>query len=139
MKRKAESLIYINGSNWSGGRCTAGATTAVVPSPPLHAARSPSRHLISSSALGVGGYCILMANRCLAAVSAPHAPLGEGRPSSRRQQQGRASFESSSGLAAKRQQADQDRYSAATALVISKLTTYALVHLNTKKLFTYHV
>ena len=75
MKRKAESMIYINWNNWSGGRCTAGATTAVVPSPPLHAARSQSLHLISISALGVGGYCIWMANRCLCSLQyRPHMP-----------------------------------------------------------------
>ena len=61
-------LIILLNSQWSATQGTwyiltgvagvarpagAGATTAVVPSPPLHAARSPSLHLISSSALGV--------------------------------------------------------------------------------------
>jgi len=58
----------------------AGATTAVVPSPPLHAARSPSLHLISSSVLGVGGYCILIANRCLCSLQyrPQMSPSGRG-------------------------------------------------------------
>jgi len=82
MKCNAGSLIYIS---WSGERCTAGRGHAHYCSraKPLHSTRSqqrwswrsPSLHLISSSALGVGGYCILMANRCLCSLQyRPHMP-----------------------------------------------------------------
>ena len=91
MKRKAGSLIYIN---WSGGRCTAGRgrghyCSRTKPATPRRA--KPVTPL--NIKLSVGRRRLLHTDckqmSLLAAVSAPNVPLGEGRPSSRRQQQGR--------------------------------------------------
>ena len=69
------SLIDIN---WSGGRCTAGATTAVVPT-------SPPLQLISSSALrvalGLRRWCLadVAVRAAAAAVTMAVAGYGPGR------------------------------------------------------------
>ena len=92
MKRNAWSLIYVN---WTGGRCTAGrgrATAAIVPPTTPRRAKTvtPVNIKVSVARRSAPADDGTHMSSLLAAVAAPHAPpLGEGRPSSRQQQQGR--------------------------------------------------